>query len=188
MIKLKEVEMKLYREINLLEDRELLKKINIASVIIMLLSAVFIYLIFPVSLRDIIASIVNIKWIIIIFVVGFLLFILHELVHGFFFKLFNMENKLKFGYTSGMLYASSPGSLYSIPKFFIIAISPFIVVSIILFIMNEYYPVMASLIFIIHTAGCVGDFYYCYLILKYPKDLLIEDTDTGIRFFEKEKR
>lgn len=177
--------MKLVKEIKITEDMDLLFFLNKMAIIILLLVVALLGIFYPKSLKEVFLNLLNIKVILLIILTGFLLFILHELVHGLFFKIFNIKNKVKFGYTKGMLYAMSPGTIYSSWKFFLISIAPFIVVTSILYIISKYSLPVATVIFIIHTPGCVGDFYYCYLIIKYPKNWLIEDTDTGIRFYEK---
>jgi hypothetical protein len=35
----------------------------------------------------------------------------------------------------------------------------------------------------LHGAGCVGDFYFTYLILFAPENIWIEDTEQGINFY-----
>ena len=55
------------------------------------------------------------------------LMVIHELIHGFFFKVLGDENtKVKFGFKSGMAYATSPGSRYSRKRMLVIILAPFV--------------------------------------------------------------
>lgn len=110
----------------------------------------------------------------------------HELIHGIFMKGFNKQGKVSFGFKNGMAYATSPGSLYSKGAFTIISITPFIILSglfLVVYLMHlilfNLYVRMASL----HAGGCVGAFYLVYLKSRFPKKALVEDTETGIRFY-----
>ncbi len=117
--------------------------------------------------------------------------ILHEGIHGIFFKLFKPENKVKFGviWKSLMLYATSPGSLYSRGQMLIIGLAPFIVNSLLLTLLLAlgwlpafYYIFLASL----HAAGCVGDFYYVYVLAWKHRShkILVEVTENGLKIFQ----
>ena len=58
------------------------------------------------------------------------LMVIHELIHGFFFKVLGDENtKVKFGFKSGMAYATSPGSRYSRKRMLVIILAPFFLIS-----------------------------------------------------------
>lgn len=85
-----------------------------------------------------------------------------------------------------MAYATSPNSYYSKLHFFIIVIAPFVIITTCLVIML-FIGIIPDYIFIllssIHAVGCVGDFYWSYLLFKAPKKILVEDTDVGINFY-----
>ncbi|MGJ8730804.1 DUF3267 domain-containing protein [Listeria aquatica] len=66
----------------------------------------------------------------------FLLLLIHEGIHGLFFKLFSETgSKVIFGYKNGLLYASSPNSFYSRNQFIWISIAPFFFITSILTIL-----------------------------------------------------
>lgn len=119
-----------------------------------------------------------------------LILVIHELIHGLFFKWFKPENKIKFGikWKSGMAYAISPGSLYSRRQMLVIGLAPFVFWTLVLsllfaahFISHPTYIGLVSL----HAAGCTGDFYYVWLLLvKHGRgDILAEDTATGLLIY-----
>ena len=122
-------------------------------------------------------------------VIVFIIIVIHELIHGLFFKVFTPHGKVKFGFKSGMAYATSPGNLYNKIQMSIIALAPFLFISLALTLIMIYfniniisYSVLAGL----HAGACVGDFYYIYLLVKAPQETVIEDTEQGIRLYIKE--
>ncbi|MBN2958491.1 MAG: DUF3267 domain-containing protein [Streptococcus gordonii] len=93
----------------------------------------------------------------------FALLVVHELIHGFFFKIFgNEKTKVKFGFKNGMAYATSPGSFYSRGKMLIIALAS------------------------IHAASCIGDFYLSYILISQKEEILVEDTEVGLNIYRKD--
>ncbi|WP_239256242.1 DUF3267 domain-containing protein [Listeria ilorinensis] len=168
------------REIHLLENQSLLMRLNLIGLALfagILVVGIFVGPHFSMGIVDILLGLVLLV----------ALFLFHEVVHGLFFKLFSPRAKIQFGYTKGMLYAGAPGTRYTRFPFFIIAIMPFIVVSLLLWCFFQlgmnYWAVL--FIFACHTSGCIGDFYYVYLLMKAPKGTKIEDTNYGIALYFK---
>ncbi|MBF2358559.1 DUF3267 domain-containing protein [Listeria welshimeri] len=174
------MERKLIEEINLLESKKLIINLNIVAIVIVLVLTV-LGLAFSGGF-EIVNGFAGVIWL----CLGYLLsLIIHEGVHGIFFKAFHPEGKVKFGFKNGMAYATSPGSFYTKSQFFIISIAPFIVLTG-LFVFLRFLGVNEAviyLIFALHTSGCVGDFYYCILLLNRPTGILVEDTEKGINFY-----
>lgn len=178
--------MELIESINLMDDKKLIRNLNLISIPLFIL----FFVLFTVltmwyrepgetkfTLLEMIIGIVSLVGII----------ILHELIHGIFFKLFNTKGKVKFGFKNGLAYATSPNSFYSKGKFQIILLEPFVLNTLFLYVLyhlrllNPYpFVLLAS----IHASACVGDFYFSYLIVKAPKNSLVEDTEQGISFYK----
>lgn len=115
----------------------------------------------------------------------FAVFTIHEGIHGLFFKLFSPGSKVKFGYMSGMLYATAPGEVYSRKQYAIIILMPFIVITAVLLLLMSAFPhVSYKYLLAIHTGGCAGDFYYVYLMMKYRDLKYAEDTNVGMTLYE----
>ena len=115
--------------------------------------------------------------------------VIHELIHGLFFKVFAPDRPVKYGFHWYALSASSPGTKYSKGKFIWIGMAPFVLITVALtfllwldVIRIPFYIFLASL----HTAGCIGDVYFCILILLTPKGTLIEDRGVGLVFYQTE--
>lgn len=174
------MERKLIEEINLLENKKLVINLNIVAIVIVLVLTV-LGIVFSGGF-EIVNGFVGVVWL----CSGYLLsLVIHEAVHGIFFKTFHPEGKVKFGFKNGMAYATSPGSFYTKTQFFIISIAPFVVLTG-LFLFLRFLGVneaVVYLIFALHTSGCVGDFYYCILLLNKPAGILVEDTEKGINFY-----
>lgn len=110
--------MKVIQEINILQNKKLAVVLNVLAIplwiafalafsgLAMLLSHVI-----PVTDNYTFSG-----WEGLLFFASFMaLLIIHELIHGLFFKIYKPENKVKFGikWRQGMAYATSPGSLYT---------------------------------------------------------------------------
>lgn len=117
--------------------------------------------------------------------------VIHELIHGLFFKLFAANRPVQFGFNAKtmMAFVTSPGSLYSRCQFLVITLSPFVVLTTVLtlFLAAGWLSPLAYVgVATCHAAGCVGDFDSAYLLLfpyRYG-DVRVEDTETGIKIFQ----
>lgn len=107
----------------------------------------------------------------------------HELVHAAFFKLFGPAGtRITFGFKSGMLYAGCPGRRFSRGQMTAVLLAPFALLSLTYLALGALLglPFMMLAVFLLHTSGCVGDFYFAWLIARHPEADLIEDTPVGI--------
>lgn len=182
--------MKLHKEYDLLNDKKTIILVNV-------LAGISLFLFFPffswiaVRLLETAEGITsfNLMDIFVLLLIYFVLIVVHELIHGLFFKVFDMKGKVKFGFKNGMAYATSPHSFYPKGKFIWIVLSPFTLITMGLFFL-AYIQMISPVYFIglatIHAASCCGDFYWVYLILKAPKGTYVEDTENGISFYFKE--
>lgn len=179
--------MKLIREINLINNKKLVIWLNVATIpLVVAFLALFTVLaskVVPYTHNDFSG------WGMLAFLaLFFLLIVIHEGIHGLFFKVFNPKGKVKFGLKNGMAYATSPQSFYTKVRFAWISLAPFTLITLGLFILLLlrvmpvfYFVLMAA----VHGASCIGDFYWIWLLIRAPKDALVEDTEQGINFYEK---
>ena len=111
--------------------------------------------------------------------------VLHELVHGFFYKIFT-SRKLTFGFSLTYAYCGVP-NLYVYRRYALITtLGPFVVFNIIslvaYFIFKDPSIKYLILVFLsLHISGCVGDLYNSILLLFKYKDQSILINDTGIK-------
>ena len=179
-------------EINIMGNKKIVWGLNITSFILLIpFFPLFTYLADLVTENLRTSAQTEFESIAYLFPLFILLICIHEAIHGLFFKLFCPENPVKYGFKwkSLMAYATSPGSLYNRKQFMVIALAPFVLISLALtfglalgWLSAPLYIMLAA----IHAAGCVGDFYYAYLLLvKFARaDIRIEDTETGILIYQ----
>ncbi|NQG96693.1 DUF3267 domain-containing protein [Streptococcus suis] len=120
-----------------------------------------------------------------------LLIVVHEAIHGIFFKVFCPENPVKYGFIwkSAMAYATNPGSLYNRMQMLVISLAPFVVISLVLTMVAGFGMMNIILYFMLatmHAASCAGDLYYTYLLLvKFVKEnIAVEDTEIGLIIYQ----
>lgn len=176
--------MQLYKELNILEDKKLYNKINLFSLVILLVTTVSVLLAHLIVNGELHLSFSfsNYLWIVGIFFVSLPV---HELFHGIFFKTFSKTGKIKYGFSKAMLYASNPGEIYTKRQYFIIVLAPFILNSVLFFLLSivGLDSIVLWSVFILHTTGCAGDFWYTYEMIKNPEITHCEDTPVGVKFF-----
>ncbi|MBC1543117.1 DUF3267 domain-containing protein [Listeria cossartiae] len=178
--------MNLIKEINLLTNKKMIVWLNFLSVLLLI---VFAILAWRVSVRftpTVSFDRDELYYIIQCFVMFILLILIHEFIHGFFFKVFSPKNKVKYGFKNMMFYATSPKSFYSKRKFYCISLAPFIFVTIgltLLFLFGVIPSTFYIFLVSFHGAGCTGDFYWAWVLFKSSKDTIIEDTEVGINLY-----
>lgn len=189
----------LLKKINLLENQKLiqfLSRLSLSIFLIFLAVLVGYIVIDPFVLQNefrFLAETEKVGWqaiillvsgkVFILFLLFFLSLILHEGIHGLFFKIFGAK-KVRFGFKKGMAYAEAAGSYFRPWQFSVIALSPFCVLSLLYLLLGQLYPISALLLAAMHTSGCVGDFYFVYLLSKFKGMSWIEDTKNGINLYE----
>lgn len=179
--------MELIKSLNLMENKKLILRLNIASIPLTVLFFAFFAAIAFYTGASFSLDIAPLTFLL-YFVAYFGLIIIHELIHGIFFKIFHKEGKVKFGFKNGLAYATSPHSFYTRTQFAWISLSPFLFITLALFAFY-YSGWLSATAFIVvgslHAASCIGDFYWVYLIIRAPRQCLVEDTEQGINFYRK---
>lgn len=181
--------------LNIFEDRSALKRISWIQILVTIVTFFALYLLEGLVIHPTGSALIGseqfgiVGAVFFIIALFFIIIIIHELIHGLFFKLFSPESKVKFGFKGGMAYATSPGTVYTRGQFFIIIIMPFIILTSIMITMMFMLPNPAYKYYIaLHTGACAGDFYYCYLILKYKHLSYAEDTEVGMSLYENKEQ
>ncbi|MBO1308603.1 DUF3267 domain-containing protein [Enterococcus sp. 669A] len=174
------------RSIDIMNDKKLTIRINIVAVILMIFFYIFftgVTVFWPTGNFGQSYQLGNIIFGLLLL---FALIVIHELIHGLFFKLFSPTGKVKFGFKNGMAYAASPGSKYTKGKFAWISAAPFVLITSCLTAayLLGIMPAGAYILFAAtHAGACVGDFYWCLLLVKAPPKTLVEDTEVGIDLY-----
>jgi hypothetical protein len=111
--------------------------------------------------------------------------VLHELVHGVFYKYFTGE-KLTFGMSWSCAFCGVP-HIFTYRKTALIAVvAPFAVftllfipILILLYFVSPLYYLVMAVVFGLHLGGCSGDLYVLYLLTAKFKDKKTLMRDTG---------
>lgn len=173
-------------KIDLMNNKRQFLVVNIGAIIIaavMFLAALFWH---PVSIKLAEGGIWLLLAKIIIFIAAVLVYMVcHELVHGFFIKLFSGK-KAKYGLGLGYAFAGSEAYFNKV-SYVIIALSPIVFWGLVLLILNILFPAWFWVIYgvqIINVSGAMGDFYVTYRMFCLPKAILVQDTGTAMTVFD----
>ena len=112
--------------------------------------------------------------------------VLHEAVHGIFFRLFGRGVKPTFGFTRIYAFAASK-AYFNRLSYFIIGISPVLLLGVLLLVLNLWLPAAwfwpIFLIQVTNLSGAAGDFYVSVLLARMPRALLVQDDGVAMRFY-----
>ena len=116
-------------------------------------------------------------------------FVLHELVHGLFFRIFGGK-RVKYGFTGLYAYAGCEAYFPRIP-YLIIGLSPVVLWGAVIGVVQYFVPVswfwVVYLIQIINVSGAAGDIFVTYKLLRYPPSVLVQDTGVSMTVYAPEK-
>lgn len=115
-------------------------------------------------------------------------FLLHEVVHGLFFKRFLPAGRtVSYGadFKMGIMYASAEGVRFSRDRYLAVLIAPTIVITlaVIAIGIGLGWPLWAVATATIHLSGCTGDWGYIRAINADRRIAYCEDTSWGVTFF-----
>lgn len=188
--------MNLLKEYNLMENKKVIFWLNVVAIpLFFLFTALFTFIIsiyFKINDFGYTFSSDNQNSFfpfILFFFIFFIIIIIHELIHGLFFKLFNPESKVRFGFKNGMAYATSPHTYYPKNRFIIICLAPFVFITagllllLLLGLITEFSFVFYASI---HASSCIGDFYWVFLLSRFKGNILVEDTEKGMTVYLKD--
>ena len=182
--------MKLVREINFFDDKEVQVKLTWMSLAIILcfliLLPVFLFIIYQFSLSHNFNFKVDFPTFIRPFIILIIAVPLHEIIHGVFFKIFKPEAKIKLGFEAGMFYASAEGVTLSKRQFMIVVLAPLVLITlaIAIYAFISCHFTSAYLAIALHTMGCAGDLYYVQQLLRHSETTHIKDTSVGAEFYQ----
>ncbi|AKR13171.1 MULTISPECIES: DUF3267 domain-containing protein [Bacillus cereus group] len=172
------------KEINLLSNEKLQKKLQIVSIPLFLILFILFWMISNIEspYKRLVVHDINEIFLSTIILVS--IFLLHELIHAVLFKMFCPSSTIKFGFKKGIIYTESLDSEYSVKKFIVSCVTPFIIISLLLFCLN-FVNILTDNLFILiatlHGISCIGDFYWIYILRKYDnRKYKVVPTKKGI--------
>ena len=119
-----------------------------------------------------------------------LLLALHELIHGVVIKAFGGSPQFgatMVGKVMPALYCTAPGDRFTRWQFIQIAIAPGALLTAACILVIWVTPLGGWLVLpgALQLGGCVGDIAMAWKALEQPRDTLIEDQQSGLRFYRR---
>jgi hypothetical protein len=127
----------------------------------------------------------------IIFVAGVLgVLVLHEVVHGVFFRIFGAAPRFGVYRRGGMLYAKAPGFAFTRRQYLVILLGPLVGISLAassgMGLLSGTPTVwFLALWAIVNASAANADVWMAAVILRYPPAVLVVDERDGLRILEK---
>ncbi|MAT44008.1 MAG: hypothetical protein CL609_16870 [Anaerolineaceae bacterium] len=134
-----------------------------------------------------IKSIGSLLWGVVGFIFSmFLVLVLHEIVHGFFFWVFT-KNRPLFGFKGAYAYAAAPDWYFPHGKYLVIGLAPLVVISLAGILLMPVFPLqwmwMLLVALVLNASGAVGDLAVCAWLLLKRNPLLIRDFGDVIHIY-----
>jgi hypothetical protein len=118
----------------------------------------------------------------------FLVLVLHEIVHGFFFWIFTKTRPL-FAFKGAYAYAAAPDWYFPRSKYLVIGLAPLVVISLAGILMMPVFPLqwmwLLLVALVMNASGAVGDLAVCAWLLLKRNTLLIRDFGDVIHIYSK---
>lgn len=178
--------------IDLQKDKKLAIKVNVLSLIIMLIMAISMNFVVPISDLFDISNGINrlLLRCAITFVALIAYIILHEAVHGVAMKFYGCK-KVNFGFTALYAYAGS-NEYFSKKPYLVIALAPVVFLGIVLLAINFFVPQdwfwVVYFIQIMNVSGAAGDLYVTTKFLQLPDDILVKDIGVSMTVYGKQQK
>lgn len=120
-------------------------------------------------------------------------FVLHEAIHGFFFRVFG--GKPKFGikvlggwrnFLWGLVLYATADALYTRSQYVVIGLSPLVLISVLAVAASLYGPLQAYALLagLANALGAVGDIYMTAKLAKFPPGVMVRDTPEGYEIYQ----
>lgn len=176
------------------KDKKTTAYFILGSIVLLIITFVLCALVFfkKYTLDDVFNN-VNIPILVVFIISMFAYIVLHELVHGLFYKIFTHE-KLTYGFTLTVAYCGVPKLYVKRGSAIITTLAPFVIFSVVfllpmLFINNPAIIFVLILLFSIHFSGCVGDLWVAYYMIfrNKGKKVIVNDTGPKQSFFVEEE-
>ncbi len=179
--------------IDLSKQKQLALWLTLAGIILFAASFLLLTCIMAVGrgMGDIIVFSFNentLPWVVLFWGIGvfFVLIILHEAAHGFFFWLYT-RTMPKIAVKLSYAYAAAPDWYIRRNKYGIVSMAPVVLISGLGLLLCVFAPpawLMPVIFFMsINFASSVGDLYVFIRLLKLPKDAYIQDAGDRMAFF-----
>lgn len=180
------------RRINLQKDKKLAILLNALAFVIAILMIIVGLIFVPFSMYDYYGVTANsLERImlkpLLLTVAMFFYFILHEVIHGIFMKIFSGV-KARLGFTGIYGYAASD-AYFGKSSYLVITLAPVVILGLILLSLNICFSSQWFWFFyllqIFNVSGATGDLYVTLIMSKMSKDVLTRDTGISMSIYSK---
>lgn len=117
--------------------------------------------------------------------------IIHEWIHGLFFKI-NLKKKVTYRFHGIAASAGVPGVYYQKVHFMLITIAPVLITTLIvtplLCVANDYWYFILAMLFSINLSASTGDLYSFVKFIFVDRQVLVEDYGPGMNIFLPKKK
>lgn len=115
--------------------------------------------------------------------------VIHELVHGAAMLMFGAKPQFGVAMIQRVLpvaYCTSPGHWFTRGQFMVVSLAPVVGMSIVGIALMPIGNLAALMVvpLAINLGGGIGDLWFAGMLLRRPKDIMIEDLRDGLRFHE----
>jgi len=178
------------KRVDIQKDKKLALLVNIGAILIAIPLFIIGAIITPINYEIVYGNFLSSILTLVYLLVTVLIFcVVHELIHGVFFKLFSGK-KVKYGFTGVYAFAGSE-AYFNKREYLVIGLSPVIFLGIILLFLtilltNEWFW-RVYLIQIINLSGAAGDIYITRFMSKLPDDVLIKDEGIAMTIYSRIK-
>jgi hypothetical protein len=115
--------------------------------------------------------------------------VLHELVHGLFFRLFTRE-RVSYGAKSFYFYAGAPDWYLSRGQHIIVGLAPFLILTLVGLGVTALAPATVAawvmLAVVANGGGAAGDLMAAVWLLRQPRETLVRDTGLAVTIYRPE--
>lgn len=175
-------------QIDLRKNRKTMQEVSIVALLIAVAFFLLGVTIEPIHLVfDSLLSLLRILGMLLAFVVYALG---HELVHGFFIRIFSGKGA-RYGFAGHYAYAGSE-AYFTRKQYLVIAFAPVVFFGLLFLLLQIFLPNnwfwVVYLLQIFNLSGAAGDFYVSYHALKMPADLLVQDAGTSMRMYSRTQK
>ena len=180
---------RLYQSLNLIKDPKLLLTLSMASIVLFVGTWVGLGWLFQWLRPGVAYGVVGFSFAItsvpgilspflVILGVTLVMLIVHEAIHGIFFRVFT-GGRVKFAFKGAYAYAAAPDWYLPKKPYMVISLAPLVLMTVggllaLLWVPLDWItPII--LLLAMNTSGSVGDLYVFLLLTRMEKDVLIQD-------------
>jgi hypothetical protein len=117
-----------------------------------------------------------------------LTFVVHELTHGLFMRIFGARPRYGILWKGMMFYATAPGYAYHRNNYIVIVLAPLVCITILVvlgmwLLQGTLWVALLGIIGTINASGAIGDMWMTRIVLRNPSKALVIDERDGIKVF-----